>query len=263
MKIINRAGKAALPAIVLALAMAGCKPLDPETGKAAGADAADDSASVLKIPGLRTEKQQAGYAIGLELGNTLGPVKDEIDLDAMFQAVRDTVAGKEPKINEEQFALIMQGLATRMQARQAADAEQVQAHAAELAEQGRKFLEENAEREGVKVTASGLQYEVLEQGEGDPPGPHDRVSVHYEGKLADGSVFDSSIARGQPAVFAVDQVVPGWQEGLQLMAPGSRYRLWLPPELAYGAEGTPGGPIGPDAMLAFEVQLLEVLPAGQ
>lgn len=258
MTISPRATLPALLAIALAAALAACKPLDKETGERLDGDSAqasadaDPSTSALDIPGLESEKEQVGYAIGLELGNTLVPIKDEVDLDAMLEGVRDTLAGNEPKVDQQQLAQIMQGLSERMQARRQAEAE-------ELAAEGKAFLAENAKKPGVQTTESGLQYEVLEEGEGAPPKPDDRVSVHYEGKLLDGTTFDSSLARGEPATFALDQVVPGWQEGLQLMSPGSRYRLWIPSELGYGEQGN--GPIGPNAVLVFEVELLEVMPS--
>ncbi|NZA25956.1 FKBP-type peptidyl-prolyl cis-trans isomerase [Luteimonas sp. SJ-92] len=248
----------ALLSIALLIALAACKPLDTETGKPADAGAAqgDDAAAAIDVPGLENEKQQVGYAIGLELGATLVPVKDEVDLEAMLMGVRDTLDDKEPRLNQEQLVQVMQGLGERMQARQAARAE-------DAAAEGRAFLTENAAKPNVQTTESGLQYEVLEEGEGDPPKPGDRVSVHYEGKLLDGTTFDSTLERGEPAMFSLDQVVPGWQEGLQLMSPGSRYRLWIPSELGYGEQGTPNGPIGPNATLAFEVELLEVMPAAE
>lgn len=125
------------------------------------------------------------------------------------------------------------------------------------AEAGRKFLEENATREGVTVLPSGLQYEILEAGSGDKPGPRSMVTVHYEGRLADGKVFDSSYQRGKPATFGVHQVIPGWTEALQLMPAGSKWRVYIPQELGYGARGA-GGAIPPYAALVFDVELLAV-----
>ena len=121
---------------------------------------------------------------------------------------------------------------------------------------GREFLEKNKDVEGVKVTESGLQYQVVKEGDGLQPGPNDVVTVHYTGKLIDGTVFDSSVERGEPATFAVGQVIPGWVEGLQLMREGAAYRLFIPSNLAYGPHGT--GPIQPNSTLIFDVQLLKV-----
>ncbi|GAB4529338.1 MAG: FKBP-type peptidyl-prolyl cis-trans isomerase [Amphiplicatus sp.] len=128
------------------------------------------------------------------------------------------------------------------------------------AEAARKFLEENARREGVKTTGSGLQYEILAEGPEDGASPTDAdiVRVHYEGRLLDGTMFDSSYERGEPAEFPLAQVIPGWTEGVQLMSEGDKFKLFLPPELAYGETGTPNGPIGPNEALVFEVELLEV-----
>lgn len=136
-----------------------------------------------------------------------------------------------------------------------------QAEAEQLAErnlaEGQAFLAENAEREVVTTTDSGLQYEVLESGDGESPGPSHHVEVHYEGTLVDGTVFDSSLERGQPLSFRVDQVIEGWQEALQLMSVGDTWMLFIPPELGYGAQGQ--GPIGPNETLIFRVELLDVM----
>lgn len=232
-------------AMLCALGLSACQDISPDSaGQGPEASAAP---AVLGVPGLDTAQQEVGYAIGLELGAPLGPIREEVDLDALRQGIIDALDGTEPKITEAQYGQVMQALAQRMQARAAAESQ--------------AFLDENAGRDGVEVTASGLQYEVLAPGEGTPPGADARVRVHYQGSLVDGSVFDSSLARGEPAEFSLQEVVPGWREGLQLMAPGARYRFWIPAELAYGEMGTPGGPIGPNAMLAFEVELLDVLPA--
>jgi len=120
------------------------------------------------------------------------------------------------------------------------------------------FLEENIKRDGVEVTASGLQYEVVTEGTGERPAATDRVTVHYEGTLTDGTVFDSSYQRGQPIDFGLNQVIRGWTEGVQLMKEGATYKFFIPSDLAYGARGTPGGPIGPDEDLIFTVELIRV-----
>ena len=125
-------------------------------------------------------------------------------------------------------------------------------------EKGEKFLAENKSKEGVKTTASGLQYKITKEGTGKSPAATDRVLVHYEGKLLDGSVFDSSIKRGEPIAFPLNRVIPGWTEGLQLIKEGGKAILYIPSALAYGASGTPGGPIGPNETLIFEVELIKI-----
>jgi FKBP-type peptidyl-prolyl cis-trans isomerase FkpA len=126
-------------------------------------------------------------------------------------------------------------------------------------EAGQKFLAENAKKPGVQTTASGLQYQVITEGKGPKPKAGEVVRVHYKGALLDGKVFDSSYDRGQPVVFPIDQVVPGWQEGLQLMPVGSKYKLWIPANLGYGEKGTPGGPIGPNSTLVFDLELIDIV----
>jgi FKBP-type peptidyl-prolyl cis-trans isomerase len=125
-------------------------------------------------------------------------------------------------------------------------------------EKGEAFLKENAKKEGVKTTASGLQYKVLKEGTGKSPQATDKVEVHYKGTLLDGTEFDSSIKRGQPATFPLNRVIPGWTEGVQLMKEGAKYQFTIPSKLAYGESGTPGGPIPPNATLIFEVELISV-----
>jgi FKBP-type peptidyl-prolyl cis-trans isomerase FkpA len=125
-------------------------------------------------------------------------------------------------------------------------------------EKGEKFLAENKSKEGVKTTASGLQYKITKEGSGKSPAASDRVLVHYEGKLLDGTIFDSSIKRGEPIAFPLNRVIPGWTEGLQLMKEGGEAILYIPSKLAYGPSGTPGGPIGPNETLIFEVKLLKI-----
>ncbi|MGY1529955.1 FKBP-type peptidyl-prolyl cis-trans isomerase N-terminal domain-containing protein [Luteimonas sp. A649] len=239
-----------LLAASLLVALGACKKIDPDAAKPASADA-DASADALGIPGLPTAKQQAGYAIGLQIGGTLDEVKDEIDVDAMVKGMRATLDGETPLMDEAQARQAFEAFGQRMQTKMSAANR----------EAGEAFLAENAKQEGVQVTASGLQYKVLEEGQGAKPGPDSRVSVHYRGSLVDGTVFDSSYDRGEPAVFALSSVVPGWQEGLQLMSAGSKYMLWLPSSLGYGDMGTPGGPIAPGSALVFEVELLDIVDA--
>ena len=133
------------------------------------------------------------------------------------------------------------------------------AMAATPAEKGEEFLKENAKKEGVKTTASGLQYKVIKEGEGKSPKATDTVSVHYRGTLLDGTEFDSSYKRNEPTQFPLNRVIKGWTEGVQLMKEGAKYQFFIPSQLAYGERGTPGGPIGPNETLIFDIELLKVL----
>jgi FKBP-type peptidyl-prolyl cis-trans isomerase FkpA/FKBP-type peptidyl-prolyl cis-trans isomerase FklB len=151
---------------------------------------------------------------------------------------------------------IMQAFATKMQAKQKAEME---AKAKTNQEEGTKFLATNGKKPGIVTTASGLQYQVVTMGKGAKPTPSDNVRVHYTGTLLDGTKFDSSYDRNEPAQFAVGAVVPGWTEALQLMPVGSKFKLWIPGKLGYGETGTPGGPIPPNATLVFDVELLEIV----
>jgi len=258
MNVSKRPVSLAVLALAVATALAACKPLDKETGKPVEGGK-EESASTVQVPergGMKTEREQLSYAIGMQIGESLKGVKDEIDMATLYKAVRSTMDGKEPLLSQQDVMEVMQGFGMRMQARQM---EEFARMAQENAEAGAKFLAENAGKEGVQTTGSGLQYLVLQEGSGVKPSATDTVRVHYRGTLLDGEVFDDSYARGEPVEFALNQVVPGWQEGLQLMPVGSKYRLWIPSELGYGEAGTPGGPIGPNATLVFEVELLDVV----
>jgi FKBP-type peptidyl-prolyl cis-trans isomerase FklB len=201
---------------------------------------------------LEGEKQKLGYSIGYQVGGDFRRQGFEIDPELVVK-VLDAQAGSEPLMTPEEMR---QADRAEQQAAAAAKQQREEQAAKNLAE-GKAFLAENAGKEGVRTLPSGLQYQVLSEGEGDPPAATDTVTVHYRGTLIDGSEFDSSYGRGQPATFSLDRVIPGWTEGLQLMRPGARYRLFLPPELAYGERG--GGPkIGPNSALVFEVELLSV-----
>jgi FKBP-type peptidyl-prolyl cis-trans isomerase FkpA len=249
MKTKTLAAIAALCAAVMAVSA--CKPIEGDGDRNRPATAFAD---------LKDEKQKVSYIIGTQMGEQLAPVKDEVDMAVLVRALRDAVDGKASDIDEAQAMQVMQAFAERMQAAQLA---QMQEQQKKNAAEGEAFLAENAKKEGVQTTASGLQYEVLEAGNGPRPSANDTVRVHYKGTLLDGETFDSSYDRGEPVQFALAQVVPGWQEGLQLMPVGSKYRLWVPAALGYGEMGTPGGPIGPNATLVFEVELLEIVDAAQ
>ena len=217
---------------------------------------AGDAAAAENPIELKSEKEQVSYRIGMDVGNSLKPVAGEIDMVILKRAIDDVLAGKPPLLNDAQAQQVMQAFSQKMQAKQQAEAEAKgkQNLAAETA-----FLTENGKKAGVVTTASGLQYQVLAAGTGAKPAAEAFVRVHYTGTLLDGTKFDSSHDRKEPAEFGVGQVIPGWIEGLQLMPVGSKYKFWIPAKLAYGAQGTPGGPIGPNAMLVFEVELLGIL----
>lgn len=206
-------------------------------------------------PKLNTEKDKLSYVVGTQIGGSLVQIKDELDINVVVAAMKDILDGKEPALTPEQAMEVQKAFAERMQAKQAA---RMQELAASNKTEGEAFLAKNKSAAGVKTTASGLQYQVVTEGNGPKPAATDTVKVHYTGTLLDGTKFDSSVDRGQPAQFALNAVIPGWTEALQLMPVGSKYVLWIPSELAYGDRGTPG-PIGPNATLKFEVELLEIV----
>ena len=212
------------------------------------------AAAPLALAAPETEQEQLSYSLGVTLGQSLAQDVEELDLDAFTQAIEDVYAGGELAMSEEQMAEAL----TRFQESAMASREAQASQAAEAnREAGEAFLAENAEEEGVEITDSGLQYQVVESGDGPSPSASDSVEVHYEGTLIDGTVFDSSYQRGEPVSFRVDQVIEGWQEALQLMSVGDTWMIYLPSELAYGEAGT-GGPIGPNETLIFKVELLGI-----
>jgi len=203
---------------------------------------------------LETTVDSVSYAIGVLVGANNNqqlknvPEGDKMNLEAVSNAFQTITMGKELQISEEDANKIVQKFFT--------DASQREAQ--ENLEKGNKFLEENKAREGVHTTESGLQYEIITEGTGEKPAATDRVRVHYHGTLIDGTVFDSSVERGEPVVFGVTQVIPGWTEALELMPVGSKWKIYLPADLGYG-ERSPGGDIGPNEALIFEVELLEIV----
>jgi len=200
---------------------------------------------------LNTQEQQASYGIGLQMGEQLAANPfDGLEISAVAQGIADAFSGAESKVTQADLHAAFQVISERMQA---AAAEQ----AALLGAAGVEFLAENAKKEGVVVTESGLQYEIIATGEGEKPTAASTVSVHYHGALTDGTVFDSSVERGQPAEFPVGGVIAGWTEALQLMNVGSKYRLTIPADLAYGERGA-GAAIGPHSVLVFDVELLAI-----
>lgn len=244
---------AALAAI--SLATVACNPAKKEAGDKGDDTPAAQAEQGAEIPGLPTEKAQISYAIGVDMGRSLERIKDEVDMTFVTQGVQDVFDGKDLKLSDEQAMQVMQAFSTRMQAKQ--EAENIAKAEKNLAE-GKQFLEANAKKEGVTTTPSGLQYQVLTAGAGPKPAASDTVVVHYTGTLLDGTEFDSSVTRGEPARFSLDGVVAGFTEGLQLMPVGGKYRFWIPGNLGYGEQGTPGGPIPPNATLVFDIELIEI-----
>ena len=203
---------------------------------------------------LDTPKNRISYTIGVNIGQDFKTQKMDVDADILVMGLKDSIAGKELRLTDEEMASEIQTFQQEMQAKMAAEME---AMVAKNEAEGVAFLAENAKKEGVVVTESGLQYKVLEPGEGDSPQATDVATVHYRGTLVDGTQFDSSYDRGQPATFPVGGVIAGWTEALQLMKPGAKWQLVIPAELAYGERGA-GQDIGPNATLLFDVELISV-----
>lgn len=206
---------------------------------------------------LETPDDRLSYTIGMDIGQSLSEQDMALNIDLLVDGLRAAYAGEETLLTQEEALAERDAFMQRRQEEMQAMMEQeAQANLAE----GEAFLAENATKEGVQVTDSGLQYRVIEPGDGARPKATDRVTVHYRGSLINGTEFDSSYGRGQPATFALNQVIPGWTEGVQLMNEGATYQFFIPSDLAYGPEGRPG-PIGPNATLIFDVELIAVEPS--
>jgi len=212
---------------------------------------ADDKAAESPF---KTSSEKLSYSMGLDLGNYLKSMGNELDLDTLKSGIDDGFTGAEPKMSQEELAAVQEEFAAKMKAKQE---EQLAVMMEKNKAAGQAFLEENKKKEGVKITESGLQYEVVTAAEGQKPKETDTVKVDYIGTLVDGTEFDSSVKRGEPAVFGVDQVIPGWSEALQLMEVGSKYRVVIPSDLAYGEAGAPPV-IEPNSVLVFEIDLLGI-----
>ena len=202
---------------------------------------------------LKTDEQKLGYIIGMDIGKSLRDQDTVVDLDSLTEAIRATYSGEELKLTTEEAADIRKAYIEKKQAEQAAAA--AAAGEGNLIE-GQKFLAENKLKEGVQTTDSGLQYKVITMGDGAKPLATNTVKVHYRGTLLDGTEFDSSYARNEPISFALNRVIAGWTEGVQLMPVGSKFMFYIAPDLAYGEGG--GGPIPPNSTLVFEVELLDI-----
>jgi FKBP-type peptidyl-prolyl cis-trans isomerase FklB len=207
-------------------------------------------------PQLKDQKDKASYSIGYDIGETFKKQNVDLNADTLFGGLKDALAGKEAALSKEDREKTLQAFQKEMMEKQMTASKEA---ATKNAAEGEKFLAENKKKDGVKTTASGLQYKVLKEGSGPSPKETDTVVTNYKGTLIDGTEFDSSYKRNEPATFPVNRVIKGWTEALQLMKPGSKYQLFIPAALAYGERGA-GQLIGPNATLIFEVELLSIKP---
>jgi FKBP-type peptidyl-prolyl cis-trans isomerase len=205
---------------------------------------------------MTTFMDTVSYVIGADIGKNIGRDSLEINTDIFMKGFEDLKNGGESMFSDSVQQVVMMRFQQFMQEKQM---QQMEAAKTGNLVKGQEFLAQNKEEPGVMVTESGLQYKVVEAGTGAQPDNNDRVKVHYTGKLLDGTVFDSSVERGEPIEFALNGVIPGWTEGLQLMKEGAKYTLYIPSELAYGERGA-GQNIGPNETLIFDVELIEVFP---
>jgi FKBP-type peptidyl-prolyl cis-trans isomerase len=204
---------------------------------------------------LETDAQIASYAVGLDIGRSLSPAAGHLDVDAFARGVQDIMAEREPALADSVLQAALQRFSETIQT---AMAEEAAAEGQANLEEGQQYMAENGAKPGVTTTESGVQYEVLQEGSGPRPQATDQVTIHYRGTLIDGTEFDSSHTRGQPTQFGVNGVIPGFTEALQLMPVGSKYRVVIPAHLAYGEAGGPGGAIGPNETLIFEIELISI-----
>ena len=202
---------------------------------------------------LKTDADRLAYALALNFATSIRQLPIRLELPLLGDAVAELLHGGEVRMSHAEYGDQMRKLQQLLQEVEA----KKQSNGAELLAAEKKFFADNAKLAGVVTTKSGLQYQILREGDGAKPGPRNTVKVHYEGKLPNGQVFDSSIARGEPVEFPVDQVIPGWTEALQLMKTGAKYRLFIPSRLGYGAQGA-GNAIPPHSTLIFEVELLGI-----
>jgi FKBP-type peptidyl-prolyl cis-trans isomerase FklB len=208
-------------------------------------------------PALKDAKDKVSYSIGLDIGTTLKKQKIDINPDALSAGVRDAVTGAKPQMTDDQIKETMSTFSKDLSEKQATASREAATKNAAASE---KFLADNKTKPGVKTTASGLQYKVLKEGSGPSPKETDTVVTNYRGTLIDGTEFDSSYKRNEPATFQVNRVIKGWTEALQLMKKGAKYQLFIPANLAYGPQGA-GAEIGPNAALIFEVELVDIKPS--
>lgn len=211
-----------------------------------------------EAPELKSQKDKVSYAIGMNIASGLKADKIDVDPDILNKAIKDVLTGGKTLLTEQEIGTILTAFQKEMQEKQQ---EGMKAQGDKNKKDGDAFLAENKKKEGVKTLPSGLQYKVVGEGKGNTPKATDTVTVQYSGTLIDGTEFDSSYKRGQPATFPVNGVIKGWTEALQLMKEGAKWKLFIPSSLAYGEAGTPGGPIGPNATLIFDVELVSIAAA--
>jgi FKBP-type peptidyl-prolyl cis-trans isomerase len=214
---------------------------------------AQDSAEALE-----TLQEKENYSIGYRIGLSMKTDEVEVDLEKIIQGFQDGLNGKKPRLDEEEMKKLITDLTERAQRDRM---RKFQEKIVKNAEESQKFLEENRKKEGIRTTESGLQYVVLEEGSGASPGVEDFVTVQYRGNFIDGTEFDSSYAKGEPQKVKTDGVIKGWTESLQMMKVGSKWKIFLPPDLAYGRRGQ-GEWIPPNKVLVFEIELLSVESKG-
>lgn len=200
---------------------------------------------------LKNQKDKISYIIGMDIGNNLKKQSISVNPKILARGIEDAFAGAKPLLTEQEVQETMMAFQKEVMAKQAEVAKKNKT-------EGDAFLAENKKKEGVKTLPSGLQYKVIKAGTGKKPKMNDTVTVNYRGTLIDGTEFDNSYKRGQPATFQVNGVIPGWTEALQLMEQGAKWQLFIPSNLAYGERGAPGGQIGPNATLIFEIELISI-----
>jgi len=231
-----------------------------KTTKPPTAKARSTTAKKPAVLTLNTQKEKASYVIGLNIGRSMH--KDSVDVDTaiLLRGMKDGLAGAKPLLTDDEARAVMVALQADLRTKQE---EKMQALAETNKKEGDAFFAENKTKDGVVTLPSGLQYKVLVEGTGPKPTATDTVVCNYKGTLLDNTEFDSSYKRGQPVTFPVNGVIKGWTEALQLMPVGSKWQLFVPPDLAYGARGGPGGGIGPNATLIFEVELMSIKPKAE
>jgi FKBP-type peptidyl-prolyl cis-trans isomerase len=206
-------------------------------------------------PVFKTVKDKASYAFGLNIGNSFNREGFDLNFDLLVKGLSDALNKAEPKLSDEEIREAMNAFQAELRVKQAAKRK---AEAEKNKKTGAAFLAKNKKQKGVITTKSGLQYQILIAGKGKSPKKTDTVKTHYRGTLIDGTEFDSSYKRNQPATFGVSGVIKGWTEALQLMRVGAKWKLFIPSDLAYGENPRPGSPIGPNAVLVFEIELLSI-----